>query len=95
VPATLLYFRYDVSGGNEDLFWGGDNSHSVQIVADKKTYHPGETAEFLIVTGKANTRVWVTVERVGISAHSNRCARKRRLRSLNTPYLPMTTPISS
>jgi alpha-2-macroglobulin len=51
-----------VSGGSEDLFWAGNNSHSVQIVADKKTYHTGDTAKFLIVTGKANTAVWVTVE---------------------------------
>jgi alpha-2-macroglobulin len=51
-----------VSGGSEDLFWGSGDSHSVQIIADKKTYRPGDTAKFLIVTGKANTPVWVTVE---------------------------------
>jgi alpha-2-macroglobulin len=49
------------SGGAEDLFWGGA-SHSVQIVPDKKSYRPGDVAKFLIVTGKANTPVWVTVE---------------------------------
>ncbi|HEX3685154.1 MAG TPA: MG2 domain-containing protein [Bryobacteraceae bacterium] len=60
---TVEAFAYFwVSGGSEDMFWGGDNSHSIQIVADKKTYHPGDSANFLIVTGKANTPVWVTVE---------------------------------
>lgn len=51
-----------VTGGKEDLFWGGDNSRSIQIVADKKSYRPGETAKLLIVTGKASTPVWVTIE---------------------------------
>lgn len=50
------------SGGAEEVFWGGGESHTVQIVPDKKSYHPGDAARFLIVTGKANTAVWVTIE---------------------------------
>jgi uncharacterized protein YfaS (alpha-2-macroglobulin family) len=49
------------SGPGQDFLSGG-NSRSVQIVPDKKNYHPGETAKILVVTGRANTPVWVTVE---------------------------------
>jgi uncharacterized protein YfaS (alpha-2-macroglobulin family) len=36
--------------------------HNVQIIADKKTYRAGEIARLLIVTGRANTPVYVSVE---------------------------------
>jgi hypothetical protein len=51
-----------IAGAGESGFFGGGNGHSVQIVPDKKRYVPGETANMLIVTGKANTPVLVTVE---------------------------------
>ena len=38
----------------------------VQIVADKKTYQPGDTAHVLIVTGKEPTSVLVTAEGNGL-----------------------------
>jgi uncharacterized protein YfaS (alpha-2-macroglobulin family) len=43
--------------------WGGEsNRRSVQIVPDKKTYSPGETAKILVITGQPNTSVLVSVE---------------------------------
>ena len=51
-----------IAGAGESSFFGGGNAHSVQIVPDKKKYLPGETANMLVVTGKANTPVLVTVE---------------------------------
>ncbi|MBV9155034.1 MAG: hypothetical protein JO097_02150, partial [Acidobacteriaceae bacterium] len=50
-----------VAGAGEETFWTGPTG-SIQIVPDKKTYRPGETARILIVTGQANTPVLVTVE---------------------------------
>ncbi|MBZ5620829.1 MAG: alpha-2-macroglobulin [Acidobacteriia bacterium] len=52
-----------VSGGSR---WESDfesrPNKDVQIIPDKKTYQAGDTAKLLIVTGKANTPVYVTVE---------------------------------
>lgn len=50
-----------VSGGDEGSFWGGQGG-GVQIVPDKKTYQHGDTAKILVVTGRSNTPVLVTVE---------------------------------
>ncbi|MBI3279104.1 MAG: alpha-2-macroglobulin, partial [Acidobacteria bacterium] len=47
------------SGGAE---WYGPRSQRVQIVPDKRSYKPGETARVLIVTGVPEAHVWVTVE---------------------------------
>ena len=38
------------------------SNKEVQIIPDKKTYQAGDTAKLLIVTGKPNTPVYVTVE---------------------------------
>ena len=35
---------------------------NLQIVLDKKTYHPGDTAQVLLMVGKPNTPVYVTME---------------------------------
>jgi uncharacterized protein YfaS (alpha-2-macroglobulin family) len=40
----------------------GGNEQAITIVPDKKTYRAGETARVLIVAGKPNTAVFVTVE---------------------------------
>ncbi|HXA52476.1 MAG TPA: MG2 domain-containing protein, partial [Candidatus Acidoferrum sp.] len=50
-----------VSGGSWPEF-GGEDRKTVQIIPDKKTYRPGETARVMIVAGQANTPVYVTVE---------------------------------
>ena len=49
-----------VSGGG-GFFDSGPN-HTVPIVLDKKSYRAGDTAHLLIVTGQANTAVYVSVE---------------------------------
>jgi len=50
-----------ISGGALTDFGAADN-RSLQIVPDKKTYRAGETAHLMIVAGKPNTPVYITVE---------------------------------
>jgi alpha-2-macroglobulin len=50
----------------ESPWWSGPAEERVQIVPDKKTYQPGDTAHVLIVTGKEPTSVLVTVEGNGL-----------------------------
>ncbi|MGB7556075.1 MAG: MG2 domain-containing protein [Candidatus Korobacteraceae bacterium] len=50
----------------ESPWWSGPAEERVQIVADKKTYQPGDTAHVLIVTSKEPTSVLVTVEGNGL-----------------------------
>jgi len=57
--ASTAYFW--VSGGSQFDF-GDAQRRTVQIVPDKKTYSPGDTAKVLIITGKAGTPVLVSVE---------------------------------
>ncbi len=42
--------------------WYGEGSQQVQIVPDKKSYSPGETAHVLILTGKPGAHLLVTTE---------------------------------
>ncbi|HLK65562.1 MAG TPA: MG2 domain-containing protein [Bryobacteraceae bacterium] len=59
VDETYTY----VSGGSvwESEFESREGNN-VKIIPDKKTYQAGDTAKVLIVTGKANTPVFVSVE---------------------------------
>jgi alpha-2-macroglobulin len=50
----------------ESPWWSGPAQERVQIVPDKKTYQPGDTAHVLIVTGKEPTSVLVTSEGNGL-----------------------------
>ncbi len=50
----------------ESPWWSGPAEERVQVVADKKTYQPGDTAHVLIVTSKEPTSVLVTVEGNGL-----------------------------
>jgi uncharacterized protein YfaS (alpha-2-macroglobulin family) len=50
-----------VSGGG-DYDFGDANRRTVQIVPDKKSYAPGETAKVLVITGKPGTSVLFSVE---------------------------------
>jgi hypothetical protein len=50
-----------VAGAQETLYFGS-GPRSLEIVPEKKTYRPGETAHILVVAGQANTPVLVTVE---------------------------------
>ena len=49
------------SGGVDD-FYGNSSEKTLQIVLDKKSYRPGETAQVLIMAGKPNTAVYVSME---------------------------------
>ena len=57
-----------VSGGGENDA-GEGNRKTVQLIPDKKTYRAGETAKVLIVTGKANTPVLVSIEGRDLRSH--------------------------
>ena len=50
------------NGGGFEDFYGDSARKTLQIVLDKKTYHPGETAQVLIMAGKPNTPVYVSLE---------------------------------
>jgi uncharacterized protein YfaS (alpha-2-macroglobulin family) len=49
-------------GGGFGGYYGESARKTLEIVTDKKTYRPGETAQVLIMTGKPSTPVYVTVE---------------------------------
>ena len=55
------YGYFYVSGGGLTDF-GPANNRNLQIVPDKKTYAAGDTAHLMIVAGKPNTPVYITVE---------------------------------
>ena len=50
----------------ESPWWSGPAEERVQIVPDKKSYQPGDTAHVLIVTGKDPASVLVTAEGNGL-----------------------------
>jgi alpha-2-macroglobulin len=50
----------------ESPWWSGPAQERVQIVPDKKTYQPGDTAHVLIVTGKEPASVLITAEGNGL-----------------------------
>lgn len=55
----------------ENPYWDESaETQSVQIVPDKKSYSPGDTAKILIVTGGNNTPVLVTVEGRDLHSHA-------------------------
>ncbi len=49
-----------VSGSGAD--WSGARQERIEIVADRKSYSPGDTAKMLVIAGKPNAHLWVTVE---------------------------------
>ncbi|HEY6990191.1 MAG TPA: MG2 domain-containing protein [Bryobacteraceae bacterium] len=49
-----------VSGAGNN--WYSGEQRTIQIIPDKKSYRAGETAKILLVIGKANTPIWVSVE---------------------------------
>jgi len=46
----------------QSSLWGGPAQERIQIVADKKSYQPGDTAHVLIVTGNGPASVLVSAE---------------------------------
>jgi uncharacterized protein YfaS (alpha-2-macroglobulin family) len=55
-------FTYFYVEGGALSDFGPNENRTVQIIADKKTYRAGDTIHLMIVAGKANTPVYVTVE---------------------------------
>ncbi len=55
-------FEYLWVAGSGEFDYGGDTDRSLKIVTDKKTYRVGETAHLMIVSGRPNTAVLVSVE---------------------------------
>jgi alpha-2-macroglobulin len=55
------YGYFFISGGGLTDFGPAEN-RNLQIVPDKKTYRAGETAHLMIVAGKPNAPVYITVE---------------------------------
>jgi hypothetical protein len=50
------------ASGSGAYDFGGEDNRDVKIVTDKKSYRAGDTAHLMIVTGKPNTAVLVSVE---------------------------------
>jgi len=50
-------------------YFGESARRTLQLILDKKTYRPGETAQVLIMTGKPDTPVYVTLEGRDLRAH--------------------------
>ena len=71
-----------VSGGES---WSWARRQRVEVVPDKKSYRPGETAKVLIVTGLPEAHLWVTTEGRGVYTS--------RLVTANGPTLTVEVPI--
>ena len=52
---------FSVSGSGASWGWNGEDN-SIRLIADKKTYKPGDTAHVLVVTGTPGNWVWFSVE---------------------------------
>jgi uncharacterized protein YfaS (alpha-2-macroglobulin family) len=62
-------YAYIWIAGRGEFDYGSGERKTIQIIPDKKSYRPGETAHVLIVTGKANTPVLVSVEGRDLRSH--------------------------
>ncbi len=49
-----------------EVSWARSDTRTLELVADRKTYRPGETAKVLVKAPKAGMRALVTVEREGV-----------------------------
>src|SRR5579875_3200039 len=67
---TVESEQYVWVSGWSSIYGDADPSRAIQVVADKKTYKPGDTAQIMIATGQDNTPVLVTVEGRDIRSHS-------------------------
>jgi len=55
-----------ITGGEGYINWRQENNDRIELVADKKAYAPGETAEILVPAPFAGAQALVTIERGGI-----------------------------
>ena len=59
-----------VSDAGEYVFWRMDNNSRIELIADKKSYAPGETARVLIPSPfQGEVTALLTVERAGVLSH--------------------------
>jgi uncharacterized protein YfaS (alpha-2-macroglobulin family) len=49
--------------------WGSDNQRSLKLVADKKTYQKGDKARILVIAGKPEAAILVTLEGRDLLSH--------------------------
>jgi hypothetical protein len=61
VAATFFW-----TWGGEYVNWGIQNDDRINVIADKRTYQPGETARLLITAPFADSAALVSVERGGV-----------------------------
>jgi uncharacterized protein YfaS (alpha-2-macroglobulin family) len=52
-----------------EVAWGGTGERKITLVADKKTYKPGDVAKILVSTGLQNSYVLITAEGTEIQSH--------------------------
>lgn len=72
-----------VEGGGSS--WMSSRGEEIQIVPDKKSYKPGETARVLLVTGARKSKVLVSVEGRGLES--------ARVVAVNGPTTTIQVPI--
>jgi alpha-2-macroglobulin len=72
---TVDQYTYIYVAGSGEANWFGSDQKTVQIVPDKRSYRPGETAKLLFITGKPNTPVLVAIE--GRDLRSQRLIRSK------------------
>jgi len=66
-PAEAAVCFYATGAGA--AWWSRSDNDVIELVADKKLYHPGETARILVKSPYPHSRALVTVEREGVMAH--------------------------
>ena len=84
---VLTVAEADVYVLGNDVSWARSDSRTLDLVADKKRYAPGDTARVLVKAPKAGMRALVTVEREGIWT--------RRVVTLDSTATAVEVPITA
>ncbi|MCX5797496.1 MAG: MG2 domain-containing protein [Elusimicrobia bacterium] len=66
-PAEAAVCFYATGAG--EAWWSRSDNDVIELVADKKLYHPGDTARILVKSPYPHSRALVTLEREGVLAH--------------------------
>ncbi len=64
VKASAYTWAY---GGS--VFWGVNDSNRIDLIADKGSYNPGDTAKILVTAPYANSSALLTIERGAVLEH--------------------------
>lgn len=65
---TIIASAYSwVYGG--DVFWGINDTARIDLIADKRSYRPGDTAGVLVTAPYANMQALMTIERGSVIEH--------------------------